>query len=175
MPLTGGMQDGGKSSPDQTGTEAFSSHTLRETGGLHGALFLDTLTSTGRRQNSQPITTSVIRSVSKVDLTELYDAFDRMTWHTPGAFQYACSVHDIKEVKVPLNCAFLTAAWTEHYQADDLFTPYRDRLVKDSLLDIQGIEYVLHQGKVRAQGSICVPLSVMAKVCKATHALQTLV
>ena len=34
-------------------------------------LFLDTPTSTGRRQNSHPITTSVITSVSKVDLTEL--------------------------------------------------------------------------------------------------------
>ena len=100
-------------------------------------LFLDTLTSTGRRQNSHPITTSVIRSVSKVDLTELYDAFDRMTWHTPGAFQYACSVNDIKEVKVPPDCAVLGADWTKHYQADDFLGPYCNRLVKESMLDIK--------------------------------------
>ena len=121
-------------------------------------------------QNSHPITTSVIRSVSKVDLTEPYDAFDRMTWHTPGAFQYACSVNDINEVKVPPDCAVLTADWTEHYQADCFFGPYSDRLVKESVLDIKGIEYVLHEGKFRVQGNICVPLSLMAKVCKATHA-----
>ena len=133
-------------------------------------LFLDTLTSIGQRQNSHPITTSVIGSVGKVDLTELYDAIDRITWHTPGAFQYACSVNDIKEVKVPPDCAGLTADWTEHYQADDFFGPYWDRLVKESVLDIKEIEYVLHQGKVRAQGKICVPLSLMAKVCKAPHA-----
>ena len=132
-------------------------------------LFLGTLTSTGRRQNSHPITTSVITSVSKVDLTELYDALEGMTWHMPGAFQYACSVNNIKEVKVPPDCTVLTGDCTEHYQEDDLFGPYWDRLVKESVLDISGMEYVLHQGKVRAQGTVCVPLSVMAKVCKATH------
>ena len=139
-----------------------------------GELFLNTLTSTGRRQNSDPITTSVIRSVDKVHLTELYDAFDRMRWHTPGAFQYACSVNDIKEVKVPPDCAVLTTDWTEYYQANGFFGPYWDRLVKESVLDIEGIEYVLHQGKVRAQNTICVPLSLMAKVCKATHAFAYL-
>ena len=93
-------------------------------------LFLDTLTQTGRRQNSQAITSSVMRSVSKVDLTELYDAFEMMTWHTPGTFKYACSVNNIKGVKVPPDCAVLTADWTEHYQADEVFCPYWDRLVK---------------------------------------------
>ena len=100
-------------------------------------LFLDTLTSTGRRQDSHPITTSVIRSVSKVDLTELYVAFNRMTWHAPEAFQYACTVNNIKEVKVPPDCAVLTADWTEHYQADDFFGLYWDRLVKELVLDIK--------------------------------------
>ena len=111
-------------------------------------LFLDTLTSTGRRQNSHPIT----------------------TWHTPRAFQYPCSVNDIMEVKVPLDCAVLTADWMERYQADHRFCPYWDRLVWESVLGIKGIEYVLHQGRVRAQSKICVPLGIMAKVCKASFA-----
>ena len=56
------------------------------------------------------------------------------------------------------------------YQANDFLCLYWDCLVRESVLDIKGIKYVLHQGKVRAQGKMCVPLSVMAKVCNATHA-----
>ena len=39
------------------------------------------------------------------------------------------------------------------------------------MLDIKRIEYGLHQGNGRAQGKFCVSLSLMDKVCKATHAL----
>ena len=38
------------------------------------------------------------------------------------------------------------------------------------MLNIEGIESVLHRGSVRCQGKICVPLSLMAKVSKATDA-----
>ena len=69
-------------------------------------LLLDTLTSTDGRQNSHPITTPVKELVGKVDLTGLYDAFDRMTWHTPGAFRYACSVNDIKKSMSPQTAQF---------------------------------------------------------------------
>ena len=82
----------------------------------------------------------------------------------------ACSLNDTKEVKVAQKFAVLTAGLIEGYQADDLSGPYWSRLVKESVLDIKGVEYVLHEGKVRALGEICVPLSLMAKVCKATHA-----
>ena len=117
-------------------------------------LFLDKLTATGQRQNAHPITTSVIRSVKEADPTELCDAFNSMTWHMPWALPYACSQNDINELKVAPDCAVLTADCTEHHQADDLFGRFWDRLVKESMLDIKGIEYVLRQRNVRAQGNI---------------------
>ena len=50
--------------------------------------------------------------------------------------------------------------------------PYWDCLVKELVLDVTAMQYVLHQGTVGAQGTICVPLSLMTTVCKAAHAFS---
>ena len=87
----------------------------------------------------------------------------------PGVYRYAYDVRDVKEVKIPPACAVLTADWTDHYRADLFCEPHWETLETDTVLDINGSEYVYYQGKVRSEGKICVPVSLITKVCKATH------
>ena len=136
-------------------------------------LFLHTLQTVQDKSNfsSLPSSSSVraVTAMSRRQVTELYNGFNNMSWHMPGVYRYAYDVRDVKEVKIPPACAVLTADWTDHYRADSFFEPHWETLETDTVLDINGCEYVYYQGKVRSEGKICVPVSLITKVCKATH------
>ena len=108
-------------------------------------------------------------AMSRRQVTELYDGFNNMSWHMPGVHRYAYDVPDANKVKILPACAVLTGDWTYHYRAHPFFEPHWGTLETDTVLDINGCEYVYYQGKVRSEGKICVPVSLITKVCKATH------
>ena len=110
-------------------------------------------------------------------VSQMYDAFQHMSWHLPGMYNLVqqdsvMGVRDIKTVKIPPAVAVLTRDWSPEYAQDKFFSPHWDKMVSDKFIQIEGKEYTFHEGKVRSRGKICVPTGLLDQVVRATHAFS---
>ena len=81
----------------------------------------------------------------------------------PRAVQYAIS--ELKSVKVPPVVSILQQDWSEFYATDPKFQDIWPQLSTDRAIG----KYFYHQGKVRSESKICVPVSTLQRVLNGLH------
>ena len=91
-----------------------------------------------------------------------------LSWHMPGAVNLA--VNSAQTIKIPPAVKILNEDWSDHYMVDPFFAPHWPEIKRESFWTIGDTDYVLHEGKIRADGRICVPLHLVGPVIKAVHA-----
>ena len=91
-----------------------------------------------------------------------------LSWHMPGAVNLA--VNSAQTNKIPPAVKTLNEDWSDHYMVDPFFSPHWPEIKRERFWTIGDTDYVLHEGKIRADGRICVPLDLVGPVIKAVHA-----
>ena len=91
-----------------------------------------------------------------------------LSWHMPGAVNLA--VKSAQTIKIPPVVNVLIEDWWDHYMVDPFFPQRSPEIKPESFWTIGDTDYVLHEGKLRADCRICVPLHLVGPVIKALHA-----
>ena len=91
-----------------------------------------------------------------------------LSWHMPGAVNLA--VNSAPTIKIPPAVKILNEDWSDHYMVGPFFAPDWPEIKRESFWTIGDTDGVLHEGKIRADCRICVPLHLVGAVIKAVHA-----
>ena len=91
-----------------------------------------------------------------------------LRWHMPGAENLA--VNSAQTMKIPAAVEMLNEDWSDHYMVDPFLAPHFPEIKRESFWTIGDTDDVLHEGKIRADGRICVPLHLVGPVLNAVHA-----
>ena len=106
---------------------------------------------------------SHVCSASSPPPLEYVSALNDLSWHMPGAAQYAVS--GLESVKVPPAISILQQDWSEFYKTDPEFQDIWPQLVKDRAVG----KYFFSNGKVRSKGRICVPVAIVKQLLNGLH------
>ena len=88
--------------------------------------------------------------------------------HMPGA--ELLSVHNMEHISLPLEIHILHEKWDQYYRKDEYFKNLWGRLKQEKHVQHNDHWYfILHEGKARHQGKICVEKDIMRQVITAIH------
>ena len=131
--------------------------------------YVSSLTDTSSIQMHSQFEELVLHSLSHVCSSsepppaENVAALRDLSWHMPGAVQYAIS--ELQSVKVPPAVSILQQDRSEFYATDPEFQDIWPQLSTNRAVG----KYFYHQGKVRSEGKICVPVSILQRVLNGLH------
>ena len=80
------------------------------------------------------------------------------------------SLHDMEHISLPPEIHILHEKWDQYYKKDECFKNIWGGLKREKYVHHDDHSYfILHEGKVRHQGKICVPKDIMRQVITAIH------
>ena len=100
-----------------------------------------------------------------------------LSWHTAGMASYVAnsvverSLKLVHEVQVPPDVHVLYQDWSSSYSRDPVYKKMWPELQKTKYVDDEqhGSYYLLHKGKIRHGGKVCVPVKILPPVLTAVH------
>ena len=97
-------------------------------------------------------------------------AFRQLSWHVPGV--ECLGLNGMQTVKLPPEIHILHEDWTAHYRTDHIYQPYMSELESTQYAPYGGdpSKYLTYyHGKIRHNGKICVPTSILSQLIRALH------
>ena len=97
-------------------------------------------------------------------------AFSQLSWHVPVL--ECLGLNGMQTVKLPPENHILHEDWTAHYRRDHIYQPYMSELESTQYAPYRGhpsTYLTYYHGKIRHNGTICVPTSILRQLIPALH------